>query len=124
MQAILGTKLVGLYLYGSLVTGDYDAEISDVDLLAAVSSDLNETEFDALKQMHNAIVANDKQWDNRIEVAYLSLHGLRTFKSERSPITVISPGEPINTKDAGSDWLMNWYMVQEKGVMLSGVSPE
>jgi hypothetical protein len=124
MQAILGTKLAGLYLYGSLVTGDYDAEISDVDLLAAVSSDLTDAEFDKLKQMHDGIVAKDNQWDNRIEVAYLSLHGLRTFKTERSPITVISPGEPINTKDAGSDWLMNWYMVQEKGVTLFGVSPE
>jgi hypothetical protein len=124
MQTILGTKLVGLYLYGSLVTGDYDAEISDVDLLAAVSSDLSAAEFAALEKMHAAIVVKDSQWDNRLEIAYLSLHGLRTFKSERNPITVISPGEPINTKDAGSDWLMNWYMVQEKGVTLNGVAPE
>jgi predicted nucleotidyltransferase len=123
MQTILGTKLVGLYLYGSLVTGDYDTEISDVDLLAAVSSNLSATEFKALDKLHAAIVANDSQWDNRIEVAYLSLHGLRTFKTERNPITVISPGEPINTKDMGSDWLANWYMVQEKGITLFGQSP-
>lgn len=124
MLVILGTKLVGLYLYGSLVTGDFDIEISDVDLLAAISSDLTDAEFQALKQMHDGIVAKDRQWDNRVEVAYFSLHGLRTFKTERSPIAVISPGEPFNLKDAGSDWLMNWYMVREKGITLFGASPE
>jgi predicted nucleotidyltransferase len=35
LQTILGKKLVGLYLYGSLVTGDFDHECSDIDLLAA-----------------------------------------------------------------------------------------
>jgi predicted nucleotidyltransferase len=45
MQTILGDDLVGLYLYGSLATGDYDDDISDVDLLAAVSDDLEEGEF-------------------------------------------------------------------------------
>ncbi|GAC1422991.1 MAG: hypothetical protein NVS4B1_20310 [Ktedonobacteraceae bacterium] len=33
MQSILSEKLVGVYLYGSLVTGDFDAETSDIDLL-------------------------------------------------------------------------------------------
>ena len=34
MQKILGEKLVGLYLYGSLVIGDFDPAISDIDLFA------------------------------------------------------------------------------------------
>jgi predicted nucleotidyltransferase len=34
MQNILRQKLVGLYLYGSLVSGDFDYESSDIDVLA------------------------------------------------------------------------------------------
>ena len=34
MQSVLGGQLTGLYLYGSLVWGDFDLEISDIDLLA------------------------------------------------------------------------------------------
>src|SRR5436189_78860 len=45
IQAILGKKLVGVYLYGSLVTGDFDTEISDIDVLAALSSEIDEKEF-------------------------------------------------------------------------------
>lgn len=120
MQAILGDKLVGLYLYGSLVTGNYDDTISDVDLLAAIASDLTETEYNALDHMHQAVVAQRPQWDDRIEIAYLSTHALQTFKTESSEIAIISPGEPFNRKQAGIDWLMNWYVVRASGLTLYG----
>lgn len=123
MQTILGENLIGLYLYGSLVTGDFDLEISDIDLLAAVARDLTEMEFNALKQMQDSLVLKHPAWDNRIEIAYLSLRGLQTFKTHPSPIAIISPGEPFHIKEAGKDWLVNWYMVREKGKVLFGPPP-
>ena len=124
MQTILGPKFVGLYLFGSLVMGDYDDGTSDVDLLAATSSDIDQAEFEALKKMHEDIVAKDPRWDNHIEVAYLSLEALKTFKIRSSPIGIISPGEPFHIKEAGKDWLVNWYFVREKGVTLFGPPPK
>src|SRR4051812_45976805 len=41
MEKVLGEKLVGLYLYGSLVTGDFDDDISDIDLLAVTSAHID-----------------------------------------------------------------------------------
>jgi hypothetical protein len=120
MQAILGDKLIGLYLYGSLVTGDFD-DISDVDLLAVLSSALDNAEFSALKRLHLAIAAQQPQWEERIEIAYLTREALKTFRTHSSPIAVISPGEPFHFKDAGKDWLMNWYMVRERGRTLFGL---
>jgi predicted nucleotidyltransferase len=49
MQGILGKKLIGLYIFGSLVTGDFDYESSDIDLVAAISADLNERELESIK---------------------------------------------------------------------------
>ena len=40
IQEILGEKLAGLYLFGSLALGDFDRGISDLDLLAATAADL------------------------------------------------------------------------------------
>jgi len=122
IQRVLGDKLVGLYLTGSLVTGDFDADISDIDLLAAITSDLTADEFSALERMHRDFAARYPAWDNRIEVLYYSLHGLKTYKTERTPIAVISPGEPLNFRDgdAGIDWLMNWYIILNQGVTLFG----
>jgi hypothetical protein len=124
MQQTLGAKLVGLYLYGSLVTGDFDREISDIDLLAATSSDISETEFNALHKMQDDFVSKHTQWNGRIEIAYLSLHALKTFKTQASQIAIISPGEPFHFKEAGRDRLVNWYVVREKGVTLFGPPPQ
>lgn len=120
MQQDLGRKLLGLYLYGSLVWGDFDQDISDIDLLAVTDGDLDPAEFERLDKMHLAFLQDYPRWDNRLEIAYYSVQGLQTFKTARSPIAVISPGEPFNLKEAGYDWLINWYVVQEKGRKLYG----
>ncbi len=104
LQNILGQKLVGLYLYGSLVTGDFDEQSSDIDLLAVTGTDINQQEFEVLKQMHDDLVLQDPVWADRIEVAYVSVEALKTFKSQTSRIAIISPGEPFHVKDAGKDW--------------------
>lgn len=120
MRHIFQERLVGLYLYGSLTTGDFDPKISDIDLLAATSSDVSDTEFEALHAMHRDFARDNLPWEGRIEVVYLSLTALKTFRSGRSPVAIISPGEPFHMKEAGRDWLMNWYLVREKGVALFG----
>ncbi|MHB8626930.1 MAG: nucleotidyltransferase domain-containing protein [Aggregatilineales bacterium] len=105
MQDVLGKRLVGLYVYGSLVTGDFDSETSDIDLLSATSSDIDQVEFDALKAMHEATTLDHRKWDGRLEIAYVSLHALKTFKTERSKIGIISPGEPFHIKIDRFAWI-------------------
>jgi len=119
----LNHSLVGLYLYGSLVTGDFDKKSSDIDLLAVVRSDVDGDDFDRLDNMHERFIEDHPAWDDRVEVAYVSAPALRKFKTETSNIAVVSPGEPFHLKEAGKDWLMNWYMVREIGVTLFGPSP-
>jgi predicted nucleotidyltransferase len=120
MRHIFQEKLVGLYLYGSLTTGDFDPESSDIDLLAAISSDVSDTEIDALRAMHLDFARDNPGWDDRIDVQYLSVAALRTFRTQRSPIAIISAGEPFHMTEAGKEWLMNWYVVREQGVALFG----
>lgn len=124
MRQTLQEKLIGLYLYGSLTTGDFDPESSDIDLLAATASDVSEREFEALRALHRDFARDNPGWEDRVEVAYLSAAALITFRSERSPIAVISPGEPFHMTEAGREWLMNWYVVREKAVALFGPPAE
>src|SRR5713226_9801900 len=124
MQHIFGDRLIGLYLYGSLVWGDFDHDTSDIDLLAATASDVEQKEFGLLKQMHADIAVKHPQWNNRIEVQYYSLEGLKNFKSEARSMVNISPGEPIHIIQAGKEWLMNWHFVQDYGVTLFGPTPK
>jgi len=119
-QAIFGDKLIGLYLYGSTALGAFTDSISDLDLLAALTSDLTPVEAAAIEQMHAKIVTELPEWDNRIEVQYYSVHALATYKTERHPMGNISPGEPFHIIEAGAEWLVNWYFVQTYGLVLYG----
>ncbi|MGH2495275.1 MAG: aminoglycoside adenylyltransferase domain-containing protein [Ktedonobacteraceae bacterium] len=124
LQRILGTKLVGLYLCGSLVIGDFDPGISDIDLVAALSSEIDEKEFEALQKMHTDFAQQHREWDNRIEVCYISVAALNAVRSRTSIIANISPGEPFHRKESSREWLSNWYLVREKSVTLFGPSPK
>src|SRR5215213_3671111 len=123
IQAVLDQKLVGVYLFGSLVWGDFDPESSDIDLLVATASDIDDQEFGDLDQMQLGFVEKHKRWEGRIEIIYLSTAALQTFKSHSYKRAVISPGEPFHFKESDPGWLMNWYMVQEQGRTLFGPDP-
>lgn len=123
IQETVGNRLVGLYLYGSLITGGYDDAVSDIDLLAVTTEDIDDVTLDQLTLMHTRLEADWPRWRSRVEVAYLSASALRSFKTRRSPMINISPGEPIHRITAGHDWLMNWYLVRTSGASVVGPSP-
>jgi Domain of unknown function (DUF4111) len=124
LQCILSAKLVGLYLCGSLVIGDFDPHISDIDLVAALASDVDEKEFAALQKMHTYFAQQYTEWDNRIEVCYISVAALKTVRSRTSQIANISPGEPFHMRESSREWLSDWYLVRERGIILFGPSPQ
>lgn len=123
IQRILDDRLIGLYLYGSLVTGDFDMGASDIDLLAITTSDIDAGEFERLDRMHLDFISRNTMWKDRLEVAYLSVDAMTTYRWRASNIAIISPGEPFHVKEAGKDWLLNWYLVREKGIALAGPPP-
>ena len=117
---ILADRLIGIYLYGSLVSGDFDPDVSDLDLVAVMTRDLNDVAFRSLHHLHQQVIADYPNWDNRLELAYLSREALKTFRSKTSRIGIISPGEPFHQIDAGSDWIISWYLLRETGIPLRG----
>jgi hypothetical protein len=124
IERILGDDLVGLSLFGSAIHGDFTPGTSDLDLLAATRRFMTEADIDRLRGMHRDVVDRHPAWHDRVEVAYQSLHGLRTWSTERSPMGIVSPGEPIHLIDAGADWRINWWFVLDHGIALAGPPPE
>jgi predicted nucleotidyltransferase len=119
IQAILDQKLVGLYVFGSLVTGDFDADISDIDLIAATSIALDEKELEQLEKMHTDIAHKEQAWDNRIEIGYISVEELRRYNPHYQQ-ALTSPGEPFHVTEVGPAWIINRYVTREKGIARFG----
>jgi hypothetical protein len=117
----LGERVVGMYLFGSLATGDFDEGVSDIDVLVVTAADLTGSEQTSLRELHRDLALQHREWEDRVEVIYLSVDALATFRTRRSALSVTSPGEPFHTTTGGRDWLVNWFNVQQSGRCLSGV---
>ncbi|MCY4062778.1 MAG: DUF4111 domain-containing protein [Chloroflexi bacterium] len=120
LRSNLRDQLVGIYLYGSLITGDFAPGISDIDLVVVMTSKLDSMQFNALHNLHQSVVERQPEWHDRLELAYISAAALRTFRSQSSIIGIISPGEPFHLVEAGGDWLISWYALRKDGLALSG----
>jgi len=117
---VTGSSLVGLYLFGSLAIGDFDSDVSDIDLIAVLADPPNEQLATRLSRMHEDLAQANPEWDDRLEVIYISKQGLANCRTDTTSIAVISPGEPFHVVEAGRDWILNWYRARENGVRLIG----
>lgn len=117
---VTGSSLVGLYLFGSLAIGDFDTDVSDVDLIAVLAESPSERLATHLSRMHAGLAQAHPEWDDRIEVIYISTQGLANCRTDTTNIAVISPGEDFHVVEAGRDWILNWYPARENGARLIG----
>ncbi|MDQ2654311.1 MAG: DUF4111 domain-containing protein [Chloroflexota bacterium] len=117
-------RLLGLYLYGSLATGNFMPGVSDIDLLAVTVGPMTPDVIARLQPMHAEIVTRFPRWQDRVELIYVPRQALASFRTQSSEIGVISPGEPLHILSAGIDWLMNWHQVRHGGQVVTGPPAE
>jgi hypothetical protein len=127
IQAVLGGRLLGLYLFGSLAAGGFYPGKSDLDLIAVMEGDAAAgTDLDSLARLHDRFVAEHPEWRNRIEVLYIGRAVLGTFASRPTgTVARTSPGEPLHHRDLGGEisWLLDWHGVITVGETLFGPDP-
>jgi hypothetical protein len=116
----LGARLLGFYLYGSLATGDFEPDVSDIDLIAVVTDEPDDLAVATLSEMHASIARGEPGWDDRIEVDYVSAPGLAECRTRTTTIARISPGEPLHLVEAGRNFLLDWYPARSVGMTLVG----
>lgn len=120
IQAVLQRRLTGIYVYGSLVSGDFDPAVSDIDLAVVMRQPLTDADFGALHRLHERVAAAFPAWEDRLELAYLPQSTLDSFRTRHTRIGIISPGEPFHQVMAGRDWVISWHLLWEVGVALYG----
>ena len=121
-QQVLDVCLTGIYLFGSVVTGDYRPGASDLDMVTVLTEDPTASVVARLERLHHELIVAYPRWDDRIEVTYLSRWALRHFRERSFPAARISPGEPFHTIDIDARWLIDWYPLRVCGIALYGPS--
>jgi hypothetical protein len=121
--AILGTQLTGMYLYGSLSSGDFDLENSDIDFVVITESELPEHEIDLLDKMHADLWKSGLKWALKLEGAYVPKDLIRRQVSNHKPIPIVNE-HTFYTGQIGSDWVIQRHIVRECGICISGPDPK
>jgi hypothetical protein len=88
-QAILGDNFVGMYLEGSLVSGDFDYQTSDLDFVVATETAVSPTQFNQLVDMHHHIGRLDNKWRTDLEGAYIPLANLPRYQNKHLALGTI-----------------------------------
>ena len=123
VRVVLGERLVGFYLYGSLSLGDFDRESSDVDFLIVTTGDLAGKALDELREMHASIASSGLAFANRLEGSYIPRAALRRYDPQNSRHPTIGADWEFHVAGHGSNWVIERYIVREHGVIVWGPSP-
>lgn len=123
-QAVLGSRMVGMYLDGSLATSAFDLA-SDIDFVIVTQDQVQGELFEALQAFHDRLSTVDSPWAVQLEGSYISQHALRRY----DPACVLHPnlerGEGERLKMAMHDqaWDVHRWVLREHGITITGPDP-
>jgi predicted nucleotidyltransferase len=120
IQNIIGKKLIGLYLFGSLTYGDFNPESSDIDLLTVINKPLNHYELDQIKQLHNRIEEKCQKWSHRLECSYTPIDLFKNTLPPKELRPYYGGGIFYDEAPYGNEWIINNYLLYNYGVSLIG----
>ncbi len=123
VQTILGPRLVGMYLHGSLASGHFDRRRSDIDFLMVTVAELPDELLPALAAMHADIAAGESLWATRLEGSYIPRHALRRYDPAQTRHPSIGVGKALALSHHHSDWVIQRHLIREQGVVLAGPDP-
>ncbi len=120
-QMALGERFVGMYLFGSLASGAFDPQRSDMDVLVVPDAALSDEEFAALAGMHARFADSDSPWATEIEVSYISRDALRRYDPARRLYPRIDRGSGcLSVMAHDIDWIIQRYVLREHGIAVTG----
>ena len=123
VQEGLGEQFVGMYLYGSLSSGDFNPESSDLDFCVVTQDHLPEETIANLETMHKRIWSSPSKWAAKLEGAYLPKSHIRRHTLSGPACPVVNESK-FYVDTPGSDWIIQRHVIREKGIVLAGPDPK
>ncbi len=120
LQKILDNQFVGLYLHGSLASGDFNPQTSDIDFLVVADGRLSVEAFSALKEMHTLLREGGSKWSQKLEGAYIPKNDLRRQDPTNALVPWLGVDGHFALETLGNDWIIQRWILREKGIVLAG----
>ena len=124
IAAELGENLVGIYLVGSIASGDFDAD-SDVDFLVVTNTELTEANMKPLQEIQRKIHGIDCYPAKHLEGSYISITDLNDWSivGEKKLYYFDNGSTAYEQSTHDNQWHVRWIL-RERGITLLGPKPE
>jgi len=122
--AELGKNLVGIYLVGSIASGDFDLD-SDVDFLVVTNTELTEADMQPLQEIQIKIHDIDCYPAKHLEGSYISISDLNDWNTVgKKELYYFDNGSTTYERSThDNQWHVRWIL-RERGVTLVGQKPK
>ena len=124
IKAELADNLVGIYLVGSLASGDFDLD-SDVDFLIVINTELTKTNVRSLQEIQTKVHNIDCYPAKHLEGAYISISDLNNWSTvgEKKLYFFGNGSTKFEQSTHDNKWHVRWIL-RECGITLIGQKPE
>jgi len=124
ISAELRENLVGIYLVGSIASGDFDLD-SDVDFLVVTNTELTEANMKALQDIQIKIHGFDCYPAKHLEGSYISISDLNDWSTVgQKKLYYFDNGSTAYEQSThDNQWHVRWIL-RERGITLVGQKPE
>jgi predicted nucleotidyltransferase len=124
ITAELAENLVGVYLIGSIATGDFDLD-SDVDFLVVTNTELTETNIKSLQETQIRIHDIDCYPAKHLEGSYISIGDLNNSHTvgEKKLYYFDNGSTTFEQSTHDNKWHVRWIL-RKRGITLIGQKPE
>lgn len=125
VQAVLGNHFIGMYLQGSLASGDFDPQRSaDIDFVVVTADELPDEMLPALEAMHGRIAASGLKWATRLEGDYIPQPVLRRYDPTHARYPHFGMDGHFDVEQHDSNGVIQRYTIREHGVVVAGPAPQ
>jgi Nucleotidyltransferase domain. len=124
IKAELAENLIGVYLVGSLASGDFDLD-SDVDFLVVTNTELTETNRNPLQEIQIKIHDIDCYPAKHLEGSYISIADLNNWRTvgEKKLYYFDNGSTTLEQSIHDNQWHVRWIL-RERGITLIGQKAE
>lgn len=122
VRAILADRFLGLYLSGSLATGEFD-EASDIDVLVVTTDALPDETVATLAAMHERLAILAPRWGRELEVSYVPRDAVRRYDPANDLHPRIARGESLRRQAHLREWDTQRHILRERGIVVAGPDP-
>jgi len=123
VRVVLGEQFVGLYVHGSLASGGFDPQRSDIDFVVVTTGDLNGETLTALAAMHARIAASGLDWARRLEGGYIPQDGLQRYDPARACYPWLGMDGHFAVEQFDHGWVIQLHVLREHGLVVAGPHP-